>query len=253
MTQNKIQTQSDSFPSVQITDRQELRYLYLNSPWVQGVMSLKAPHVLVHDYAQHMMLWLLFTNQPKKILQCGLGAGALTRFCQHYFPKAQIDVVEPNPKVIQAAYDYFYISKKNTNLNIHQAYAEEFIPKTQPHTYDLLQLDAYGAQATQPAVGGQNFYAQCAKSLNNKGLLTINLLGTPEIIHQHIHDINQSFAATAWLPENEDGNLIAIAFKNAPEIAFDDLYKRAARIESLYQLPAAAWVRELQAWMQAGN
>jgi len=241
------------FPDVQITDRGELRYLYLDSPWVQGVMSLKAPHILVHDYAQHMMLWLLFANRPRRIAQFGLGAGSLTRFCQHYFPQADIDVLEPNPKVIEAAHRHFFIPTQNAQVHIHQQCAEQFLHGTDDEQYDLLQVDAYGAEATEPVLGGADFYAHCARSLRPNGLLTINLLGNFETIHQHIHELNQSFAATAWLPETEDGNLIAIAFKQAPEVEFDDLYKRAARIESQYQLPATLWVRALEDWMLAGS
>lgn len=244
-----IPNTSTQHPQVQIKDRGELRYMYLDSPWVQGVMSLKAPHVLVHDYAQRMMLWLLFDQQPNRIAQCGLGAGALTRFCEHYFPQAHIDVMEPNPNVITAAHEQFFIPTRSDRITIHRQCAQEFLSQSPDGHYDLLQVDAYGAEATEPVLGGVDFYKHCARSLSDKGLLTINLLGTPRIIHNHIHDLNQCFEATAWLPETEDGNLIAIAFKKAPEIEFDTLYKRAARIESQYRLPANEWVRALHEWM----
>lgn len=238
-------------PDVQIKDRDDIRYMYLSSPWIQGAMSLKAPHELVHDYAQNMMIWLLFDQSPQKIAQLGLGAGTLTRFCQHYFPRAHIDVLEINPKVIQAVHEHFFIAERSTHVHIHEQCAQEFVSRAPAQSYDLLQVDTYGAQAVAPALGGVEFYRHCARILTDKGLLTINLLGRPDIIHEHIHELNQSFAATAWLPENEDGNLIAIAFKKAPEITFSALYKRAAQIESRYQLPATTWVQALEQWMQA--
>lgn len=238
-------------PEVQIKDHEHIRYMYLSSPWIQGAMSLKAPHMLVHEYAQNMMLWLLFNQSPQSIAQFGLGAGALTRFCQHYFPRAKIEVLEINPKVIDAVHQHFFIAEHSTHLCIHEQCAQEFITKAPDNTYDLIQVDAYGAQAVAPALGGVEFYRQCARALTDKGLLTINLLGTPKIIHEHIHELNQSFEATAWLPENEDGNLIAIAFKKAPEIEFSTLYKRAAQIETQYQLPATQWVKDLEQWMHA--
>lgn len=243
-------TSSEQHPTVQIKNRGELRYMYLDSPWVQGVMSLKAPHVLVHDYAQRMMLWLLFDQKPRRIAQCGLGAGALTRFCEHHFPHAHIDVIEPNPHVIKVAHEQFFIPKQSDRITIHRQCAAEFLSQSPDGYYDLLQVDAYGAEATEPILGGVDFYAHCARSLAHDGLLTINLLGTQKVMHEHIHHLNQCFAATAWLPETEDGNLIAIAFKNAPDIEFDTLYKRADRIENQYQLPARLWVQALHDWMQ---
>lgn len=238
-------------PDVQIKDQDDIRYMYLSSPWIQGAMSLKAPHELVHDYAQNMMLWLLFNQAPHKIAQFGLGAGTLTRFCQHYFPQAEIEVLEINPKVIQAVHEHFFIPANNTHLRIHEQCAKDFIQQAPARTYDLIQVDAYGSEAVAPAIDGVEFYQHCARALNDRGLLTINLLGSPQIIHEHIHELNQCFEATAWLPENEDGNLIAIAFKKAPEIEFDTLYKRAAQIESRYQLPATSWVKDLEDWMNA--
>src|SRR5690625_4201512 len=110
---------ANDFPDVQITARGELRDLYLDSPWVQGVMSLKAPHILVHDYAQHMMLWLLFANRPRRIAQFGLGAGSLTRVCQHYFPQADIDVLEPNPQAIEAAHRHLCIPTPHAQVPLH--------------------------------------------------------------------------------------------------------------------------------------
>lgn len=240
---------SCSYPRVRTEDHGELRYMYLDSPWIQGAMSLKAPHILVHDYAQRMMLGLLFDAHPQRIAQCGLGAGALTRFCAHYFPQAHIDVLEPNPNVIAAVHEHFFIPAHHPQLHIHRQCAQAFLSQCPDAHYDLIQVDAYGAEATEPALGGIDFYTHCARSLTQHGLLTINLLGTPTVIHDHIHELNQCFEATAWLPETEDGNLIAIAFKTAPTIAFDDLYQRAQHIERHYQLPAREWVRALHEWM----
>src|SRR5690625_264241 len=96
--------------------------------------------------------------------------------------------------------------------------------------YDLLQVDAYGAEATEPILGGVDFYAHCARSLTDNGLLTINLLGTPKVIHEHIHDLYQCFAATAWLPETEAANRIAIAFKIGTESTLATCYISTARI-----------------------
>src|SRR5690625_7575481 len=118
---------STTHPQVQIKNRVELRYLFMDSRWVQGVMSLKAPHVLVHDYAQRMMLWLLCDQQPKNIVHCGLGAGALTRLCEHHCPHAHIDVLEPNPNVIAAADEQCVIPRQGDRLTIHPHCAEDYL------------------------------------------------------------------------------------------------------------------------------
>src|SRR5690625_451384 len=156
---------STTHPQVQIKNRGELRYLYMDSPWVQGVMSLKAPHVLVHDYAQRMMLWLLFDQQPTNIVQCGLGAGALTRLCEHHVRQAHVAVSAPNPGVIAAAHEQFFIRRPSKRIPIHQQRAEAFLSQSPHGHYGLLHVDAYGAEAAEPILGGLDFYAHWARRL----------------------------------------------------------------------------------------
>ena len=70
------------FPEVNVSDEGPIRHLHLGSEWVQGSMLMDAPTVLVHEYIQRMMAWLLFVDPatvPKlQALQLGLGAASLT-------------------------------------------------------------------------------------------------------------------------------------------------------------------------------
>lgn len=245
-------TPIDPFPDTQIQEHDGIRYLYLDSPWIQGALCLQQPERLVHEYAQRMMLWLLFANAPKRMAQCGLGAGALTRFVLHYCPETALEVFEINPKVIECAHRHFAVPRQHPQLTITAGCAEQQLRQRPAGHYQVLQLDAYPGEATAPALSGQDFYALCARSLSADGLLISNFLGHPQQVHQHIHELNQCFAATAWLPETEDGNLIAISFKEAPEISFDDLYRRADEIKAHYGLPAYQWVQALEDWMLSG-
>lgn len=246
-----MSTPTEPFPNTQIEEHAGIRYLYLDSPWIQGALCLHQPERLVHEYAQRMMLWLLFSAPPARMAQCGLGAGALTRFVLHYCPTTELEVFEINPKVIDCAYAHFDIPRHHPRLTITTGCAEQQLRQRPTGHYQVLQLDAYPGEATAPALSGRDFYALCARTLSTDGLLISNFLGQPQQIHQHIHDLNQCFAATAWLPETEDGNLIAISFKQAPEIAFDELYQRATHIEAHYALPARQWVAALEDWMHA--
>ena len=73
------------FPEVNFSDEGDIRHLHLDSIWIQGSMRMDDPLVLVHEYIQRMMAWLLFVDPasvPKRqALQLGLGAASLTKFC----------------------------------------------------------------------------------------------------------------------------------------------------------------------------
>lgn len=79
------------------------RYLHFGSPWIQGAMKVRRPFELVLEYPRQMMACALFYPQPEHILQLGLGAASLTKFCWKN-TDAEIDVVEVSQNVINAAH-----------------------------------------------------------------------------------------------------------------------------------------------------
>src|SRR5207244_1218973 len=73
-------------PEATISELDGVRYLHLGTPWVQGAMHLKQPRVIVLEYVQRMLAWMLWRPQEAladgEAVQLGLGAGAITRFTQ---------------------------------------------------------------------------------------------------------------------------------------------------------------------------
>ncbi|MBL8318184.1 MAG: spermidine synthase, partial [Burkholderiaceae bacterium] len=71
-------------PEATISESDGIRYLHLDTPWVQGAMKIGAPRVLVLEYVQRMMAWMLWRPARELVqghaLQLGLGAAAITRF-----------------------------------------------------------------------------------------------------------------------------------------------------------------------------
>jgi len=60
---------------VEIFDRENFRYLYFNTKFLQSKMALDAPHLLLLPYTRYMMLSLMFLiPDPKRILLIGLVA-----------------------------------------------------------------------------------------------------------------------------------------------------------------------------------
>ena len=79
-----------SFPEVTLTEFRGILYMHLGTDWIQGAMRLGKPNIIVLDYVQHMMMWMLFRNTPRHIVQLGLGSAALTKFCYHNFPNTKV-------------------------------------------------------------------------------------------------------------------------------------------------------------------
>ena len=73
-------------PTATVAEQDGLRTLHLgDTPWVQGAMLVRQPRVIVLEYVQRMMAWMLWRDSADvtagHAVQFGLGAGSITRFC----------------------------------------------------------------------------------------------------------------------------------------------------------------------------
>lgn len=239
---------------INIQEENGVRSLHFGTSVVQGIMRIDQPNVIELEYVQQMMMWLLFRDSAAHIVQLGLGAAALTKFCYHSLASAKITAVELNPSVIKACRTHFGLPSDDNWLQVLNMDAADYITDfSRRRSIDILQVDLYDAQARSPALSSDAFYAACANTLSRTGMMTINLYcDWPEHL-EHIQMIERAFPAVAWLPEVHDGNIVAIAFKQPPSIDFDDLYTRADHISTTYGLPAKSWVDGLLCWMNPGE
>jgi spermidine synthase len=197
-----------------------------------------------------MMMWMLFNDNPAQVVQLGLGAATLTKFCYRYFPQAKVSAIELNPNVIDMCRKQFHLPDNDDRLNVMEADALDFVLNPARHgNIDILQVDLYDAQAQGPVLDTPEFYQACADCLSENGIMTVNLFSSEENRRQNLAAMELAFDAVVWLPEVHDANVVVLAFKRAPAINFTVLYQRAAIIRVNYKLPAPYWVNGLKEWM----
>ncbi|WP_233213881.1 spermidine synthase [Pollutimonas nitritireducens] len=236
---------------ITVTEENGVRFLRFGTQWVQGSMKIADPYAIDLEYVQQMMMWTLFNATPQHIVQLGLGAGALTKFCHRHFATAKVTAIELDAAVIAACRSQFFLLSDDERLRVLQMDAMAFVQDVQNHgTVDVLQVDLYDAQARGPVYESPAFYQACADCLAPHGILTVNLFCDAPDHGKNLEAMEAGFGAIAWLPEVHDGNVVAIGFKTAPSIDFTDLYQRAAMIRATLGLPAESWVDGLQSWMQ---
>jgi spermidine synthase len=238
-------------PPATITEFEGVRSLHLGTSWVQGAMRLSKPDAIELEYVQMMMMWMLFMERPRRIVQLGLGSAALTRFCYQKFPQARVTAAELNPNVIAICHEYFGLPPNDARLDVRQMDALDFVMDPANHgTVDVLQVDLYDEEARGPVLDTPEFYQACADCLGPDGVMTANVFGDFINYDKNLHAIERAFDAVVWLPEVHDANIVVIAFKNAPQLDFSVLYERAADIKRRYNLPARNWVNGLKEWMR---
>jgi hypothetical protein len=81
--------------------------------------------------------------------------------------------------------------------------------------------------------------------------MTVNLFGDHPSYKKNIKAMRFAFEQVICLPEVHDGNVVALCFKNKPDLDPERLAARAAEIVAATKLPAKSWVKGLQAGIAA--
>jgi spermidine synthase len=237
-------------PPATITEFQGVRSLHLGTSWVQGAMRIAKPDNIELEYIQMMMMWLLFSDNPKHVVQLGLGSAALTKFCYRRLPGARVTAVELNPNVIAMCQAQFALPSNDERLNVMEMNAMDFVlDPANRGTVDILQVDLYDEEARGPVLDTPEFYQGCADVLRDGGIMTTNVFGDFSNYDKNLQAMEMVFDAVVWLPEVHDANIVVLAFKRSPVLDFSVLYERAGAIKKSLNLPAKSWVNGLKGWM----
>lgn len=235
------------FDPVTLSEEEGVRFLHFGTPWIQGAMRIRKPDWLELEYAQHMMAWMLFIDRPQHIVQLGLGAAALTKFCYRQFPESRVTAIELNPAVIAVCRSMFKLPQEDERLTVHEMDAMDYIAAIATRgTIDALQVDLYDAGARGPVLDTPAFYRACAAALSPRGIMAVNLFGEHPSYAKNLDAMRPAFDSVLCLPQVHQGNVIALAFKSAPRLDFTRLYERAVIVTAETRLQAKIWVNGLK-------
>lgn len=231
------------YAPVTLSERDGIRYLHFGTPWIQGAMRMRKPDFIELEYARQMMAWMLFNAQPQHIVQLGLGTGALTKFCYRHFSSAQVTAVELNPAVIAVCDTMFHLPRRDERLSVLEMDAMDYVcDSSNFESIDALQVDLYDATARGPVLDTPEFYMACASCLSLNGIMTVNLFGDHPSYEKNLKAMRFAFDKVFCLPEANNGNIVAIAFKRAPALDFNALHESAGRIEADTGFSATSWL-----------
>lgn len=220
-------------------------------------MRIRKPLKLELEYIQRMMAWLLLREpdalSDTRCLHLGLGAAALTKFC-HSELRLPTTVVELNPQVIQACRSWFHLPDDDERLQVIQGDADRHV-REDAHiaSADALCVDLYDHEAASPALDDEAFYQACWRTLDDGGVMTVNLFGREASFDRSARRIAAAFGEShvAVFKPTSDGNTIVLAWKGFELPTREVLAQRAETLETRFALPARKWVKLLSAWKPA--
>lgn len=231
-----------------------VRYLHFGSPWVQGAMRIARPWQLELAYQRQMMACALFVPEPGRIVQLGLGAAALTKFCYRHIPGAHITAVELSERVIDTARRSFGLPPDDGRLEVVQSDAREYLgDRRRAGRTDWLQVDLYDAAARGPVYDDAGFYALCRRALHRTGVACFNLFGRR--FEPSVQAIREAFGdRVVALPEVDEGNRVVFGLQGgAFEPSMLALERRARSLEATWKLPFSRWLSDFAAGRARGG
>ncbi|MGM9490972.1 spermidine synthase [Ideonella sp. YS5] len=243
-------TRTQELVGATMSEHDGVRYLHLDSPWVQGAMRLAKPQALELEYIQRMMAWMLWRPEAEvaegHAVQLGLGAGAITRFC-HKVLRMKTTVVEINSTVIGANRLWFRLPPDDARLTVVEGDAGDWVADpSHAGVAQVLNVDLYDHEAAAPVLDDEAFYAGCRDVLDaHGGVMTVNLFGRDASYSASSERIAAIFGRDqVWsLRPTREGNTVIVAARDVKIPGRDELTARAANIEDRYGLPARKWLR----------
>lgn len=242
----RIHKAVSAFDTVEISEHKGIRYLHLTNNTVQSAMRLSDPYRLELTYTQAMMGCLLFNEAPENALLIGLGGGSLAKFLYRHFSDMHIAAVEINPKVIDAAYDFFFLPHDDPRLQVICADARQY--QLANNKWDCIFLDGFDANFQVTDLASSDFYERCATALTRNGILTVNLWGSDPNFELYRQRLAAAFdQRILCLPAEKRGNVIVFAFAASPLCRdWKILRLRAAQLQQRFNLPFADFVERLK-------
>ena len=242
-------------PEATISEERGVRYLHLDTPWIQGAMRIRKPLKLELEYIQRMMAWLLLRPESElpatRCLQLGLGTGAITKYC-HAVLRLPTTVVEINPGVIAACRAWFHLPADDERLTVLQEDAARFVADpTHVAAFDAVCVDLYDHEAASPVLDDEDFYRACWQVLDDGGVMSVNLFGREASFDRSAARIAAAFGAErmAMLKPTTEGNTIVLAWKGFDLPPRDELASRGETLQARWELPARKWVKLLSSFV----
>jgi len=226
----------DHDASVDISEKDGVRYLHLGSSTVQSAMSLRDPVELVLSYTRAMMGFLLFVPEPTRVAMIGLGGGSLAKFVRYHLPDTRIVVVENNPHVIAAARSHFEVPPDDGHFSVVLGQGEQWIAGDDARC-DVLMVDGYDGRRQAGELATEDFYAHARGALTPEGALVVNLWSSDRGFDVYMQRIERVFESVVTIPATRRGNMAVLAFSRKPrELRWPKLKERARQLESRYGL-----------------
>jgi len=163
-----------SFGEIWVIAQGETRYLRFARDGIeQSAVRLGDPLYLEFTYTRALMGAFAIAKKEPRVLVVGLGGGTVPMLLRRVMPRAEIDVAELDPRVAAVAQAYLGFVPDDA-LRVHLGDGRAYLASHEG-PWDVIVLDAYGADAIPYALATREFLELVRRRLAPGGLVAANV------------------------------------------------------------------------------
>lgn len=179
----------------------------------QNEVDLRNLNWHIAEYTQMAFAGLLYRPAPKRVCVIGVGGAVIPRALEMCFPGVQIDAIDIDPAVINAARKYFYW-QPSKNVRVFAQDGRSFLNwvlmNRQP-LYDWVILDAYEEDYVPFHLTTQEFINTVQRVLQPDGIIASNMTIDSDLYGCEARTFKTIFGNANAFAGHRSGNVILIA------------------------------------------
>jgi spermidine synthase len=157
-----------------VVDDADSRYLRFDSSFQSG-MWLANPYRTRFDYTDYLDLGLAHRPSAEDVLFIGLGGGSAPKRMWRDFPRLQLQVVELDPEVVDAAYRWFALPR-DPRLTVDVDDGRRWLARHDKR-WDVIVIDAFYADSIPFHLATHEFLQLVRTRLSPGGVVVVNIIG----------------------------------------------------------------------------
>jgi len=205
-----IHEQTMNGSKLAVKETAEYRWFECGGQDIQSLMSLQKPEQVLTPISQSLLMFLLWSDRPLKVLNLGLGGGTFERALA-FIPSLSLTSVELSQEVINMAKQYFNLTEA---AHVVCDSAENFINSTNTK-YDVVLCDLFIDEKNPDFLFSNDFYKQLKKIMLNKAVVMLNVQAdTDEQLLLALYAIKKVFSYVALIEFSDYKNIVIICSTN---------------------------------------
>jgi len=227
-----LQELDGPYGKLRVSQYGQYRWLQMADKSIQSLVDVRVPSRALSPSIILMLMGLAFTQGRTRLLNLGLGGGAIERCLRKGFPDLVVESVEVDSMVVEAAKEYFMLPADQV---VHEQDAEQYIASTSGH-FDLVLCDLFCADQPAACVERSGFFADIKRCLSPGGVCVMNLLHTDQNALVNTLKVARAHLPATWLVEIKGHQNVIAYFMH--ERAEDDAELQLACKQFLQALDA---------------